>query len=251
MPKHPSLLKRRKTTFSVGLIVIDSKKKVYLIERHLPYKVEDYIFKNNKNKLQLYRQNLSKSILLANKLQMYNYDVDIDRFLSSTIFEDKYDFPRGQCQELTRTVFNNHEIPLTQIIEKYISTNLDTLLQRAWKEWFEETGLYITNWRFSSYFRYLKNVKAFLINFTGGDGFEYTQLFFVTFLYPNQNIRKRNVVPEYKVQVLDLREASKIFYVQDKLVSKSSFKNNVLDLMLNNYTEKCSYIRLLHRKKVL
>ncbi len=249
-PNFPS--KRKKTTFSVGLIVTDKSNNVYLIERYLPYAMEDYICKKKKHLLQFYKFNTKKAIELGKILQKQNYDVDIDRFIqisqsnSSLFFEDQFDFPRGQCNSLTKEA--SKYASAFVLFKEYIRQNLHILLRNAWREWFEETGLRIHGWSFDNFMLTLSEIKAVLVEFTGGDGYTYTQLYFVINL-DSQNVEFANCRREYKCILTNMNDAAKLLESQDACVSKTSFKTSVLHLLLTGFGyPKCNLTQILYYK---
>jgi hypothetical protein len=245
--------KRNKTTFSVGLIVTDNRKNVYLIERYLPYPMEDYIYKKRKHLLHLYKSEPARAVALAKCLQKVNYNVDLERFLkvvdrreNDVFFEDQFDFPRGQCKSLTKEVQKCFCFPT--LFEDFIQRYLHILLRNAWREWFEETGLRIKNWDFNTFMIGLSTLRAVLVEFIGGDGYTYTQLYFIIRL--DQEVVAGNRIPEFKCIIASIPDAAETMRLQDKCVAKESFKTQILHLLLNDFKKlsDCGFSRVMYYK---
>jgi hypothetical protein len=231
--------KRSRLSFSVGLVVIDNKSNVYLLERRLPYQLEKILYKR---KLLACESICNAELILdmCENLQKESYSRDIARFISSQkypqacYFEDQYDIPHGQSHALRKLL--NYRGEESHVL-RTISSNLKPLLIDAYREWTEETGLSITNFSIQQHVKDKMHIKAFILTFLGGDKILYTQLFFIVCLEYNQLVVSGTTRKEYayKTRVVKINEAINILRKQDYFVDKYSFKSLMLKCIRSQY----------------
>lgn len=134
---------KNKFSTAYGLLVITNDYRVVLIERTVPYCIQNYLV-----------QTFEKQEAI--KLPFDNFDrEDYHRFLNDQIFEDQWDIPHGQIASKKR-----------EKRKKGLGT--------AYREFCEETGFVLDTKRCKKY------VRSFVrIDFVACDNFEYTQFYYI------------------------------------------------------------------------
>lgn len=164
---------RRTNNFaeSYGLIVIVNKTQVVLIERTIPYVILQYLIVKRK-----------KTLDFADFLEHYlpkqrnEMKLDFRRYESGRPYEDQFDFPHGQKENVEKDPFSI-----------------------AFREFREETG-----YTFDIPLPLPPPSKT--IEFTGLDGFHYKQTFFVVHV---ASLRECPAVEEkhYSTHIVDISKA--------------------------------------------
>ena len=219
---------QNKFAVSYGLIVITKNNRVMLIQRKIPYCIQNfYVFLHDQGiQHDHYEQNpfyrlkdFFETIWLPNCSE--NDREDYFRFQNGKVFEDMYDYPHGQLA----TAKN--------------ARNRIQCFMNAYREFREETGF-----RFSFIKENIDQYPLVKINFKGCDEHKYTQFYFIvknvkdlcryryfdTFTKPFLSaIKIRNWKDDrlvYKSRLLSINEAVKLLQLQQHV--KIDFKHLLL-----------------------
>lgn len=206
---------------SYGLIVITKDKKTVILQRKIPYCVQDFLMKHTSLNINDYKETFFKSF---SKTLSVPVKLDYLRFVCGLEFEDQFDFPHGQIQ-LNSESFKN----IMSMIEK----NLDQgkrlfkclAFLTAVREFKEETG-----YSFDFHRKNIANLETKLINFIGLDNCLYKQLYFIVkvdTLKKCNNFKRDNF---YDPLLIDIETAVKLFEKQQLI--KCDGKDIILSKLL-------------------
>jgi len=242
-------IKRNKFSFSVGLIVFDHLKHVYILERTIPYCIESKLMKSgafcreftkfksfNLREIKNYCKN-DRDVYNNPDTQVYLNRFEANEKEDDSYYEDNFDIPHGQSKDKEfRNLFRN--IPSNKSIEstfsKILKEKIYILFKDAQREWNEETKHFITNWSVETCLNSEEEINCMLTEFLGCDGYVYTQLFFLVILKNNQKIIRANYNCGTKFDVvfktckIPINLAISKFQNQDNSVNKHSNKSYIL-----------------------
>jgi hypothetical protein len=247
-PPRKGVCVRTRFSCSVGLVIFDHDRNVYMLERFMPYSVQNHLMKMKLTEKvgplflnpEVHRNEI---INYCKHVYLETSDDDIIKYIDclyqnkDAFFEDKYELPHGQSRAFKR-------INDDQSLVDGISTVLKTSWKRLWKdgfrEWREECNAVIENFDINGYLEKLSYVDCFVLEFIGLDGVHYTQLYFALLLPPDHKIRrdkKELVNPNepYKVHSLSASHASTLFNTQDWILGKKTFKAQLIETFTNLY----------------
>lgn len=261
--------RRNRFSKSYGLVVFTRYPtlRVVIVERKIPYcltnrlvnKVKKQSFIKNLNSIDCDEKSpsktLSKSVIewIRNFIQSFQVDnqkdltgikpsdiKDFRNYKSGKMFEDKYDFPHGQMTRRTKTYLNEKIGKSENIQNKNYYVNLLTKFAgfiTAFVEFEEETGY---TFRFDSDM-VKHDVVEMVLKFRGLDGYFYEQHFFMVTVDKLEKMNKncvnrhRIVATEidreiYEAKFVEIEEAKKLFYEQERELQKVDLKHTLLCL---------------------
>lgn len=193
---------------SYGLVVVTKDKKTVIIQRKIPYCVQDFLMKNTSLNINNYHEAFFKQF--SNSWSVL-VKLDYLRFVYNLEFEDQFDFPHGQIQLNSRSL--KHIINTIQKNSDQGKKHLKSIaFMTAVREFKEETGYY-----FDFHSKNIANIKTKLISFIGLDNCLYKQLYFIVTvdkLKKSNNIKRDNY---FESLLIDIEEAVKLFKKQQHI----------------------------------
>ena len=265
---------------SYGLVVVtkNSPRKVMLVERKIPYCVHNILLskmtkiftntskcfdRSDKDWRCLVRCIVSEMLTECKKDTSLHDNVDFRRFEYGLVFEDQYDYPHGQMSTKTKKTLlsfikqeENVNSPMCQFLSKLAG------FITAFMEFEEETGY---TFRFD--FQTVLRLKTVVVPFTGLDGYDYLQKFFIlevdklqklirkhrpdnsnnqpTSKPLNQKCRKALIFREidkqtYEPRLIEIEKVVDLMLNQQKVLHKYDYKH-ILPILLTQtnkiYTE--------------
>lgn len=219
------MVKTNAFSTSYGVVVVTKDKKTVIIQRKIPYCVQDFLMKNKSLNINNYEESFYKNFSSS-----WNKSIKTDylQFKQNKEFEDQFDFPHGQLEcnkRLLRKLLQNNSEEDKNYFKKIAFLT-------AVREFKEETG-----YCFDFPRKNLANIEMICIKFTGLDNFSYTQIYFivkVNKLKECKNVKRDNY---YEPLFIDIKEAIKLLKKQQLI------KRDNKDVMLSNILMK------LERKK--
>lgn len=215
------MVKTNAFSTSYGLVVVTKDKKTVILQRKIPYCVQEFLMKNKSLNINNYKESFlkkfSKSLSVLIKL-------DYLRFVCGLEFEDQFDFPHGQIQ-LNSGSLNN--------IMNKIQSNSDQgkkhlkslAFLTAFREFKEETGYY-----FEFHHQNIANINTQLISFIGLDNCLYRQLYFIVTVDTLKKCKNFKRDHFYEPLLIDLEKAVKLFEKQQLI--KCDGKDSMLSKLL-------------------
>ena len=266
---------------SYGLVVLvkGSPEKVMFVERNIPYCVHNLLLKkmnsfisdkttSKNNDMDKINWTHSVRFIVKETLTTCKNDanlcnnIDFIRYKKGLIFEDQYDFPHGQMSAKSKRILFNYmnelyniektDVNEENLVVKPFTSPTCLFLKKiagfvtAFMEFEEETGF---TFRFD--FETILKLKTVQIQFTGLDGYDYLQNFYILEIDKVQKlIRKQssNKFRVYQNQTLWVSMNSKnrkrlIFREIDKITYKPRLieVNKAIDLIVNQQKELKKY----------
>lgn len=190
---------------SYGIVIITKDKKTVIIQRKIPYCVQDFLMKHTSLNINNYKEAFFKNFSNSSNVLV---KLDYLRFAYNLNFEDEFDFPHGQIQLNSRSW--KHIINTMQKNSDQGKRHLKSIaFLTAVREFKEETGYY-----FNFHHKNIANIKTKLISFIGLDNCLYKQLYFIVTvdkLKKSNNIKRDNF---FEPLLIDIEEAVELFKKQ-------------------------------------
>lgn len=182
-------MQHNKYVFSYGLIVETVDEKVVLIQRKVPYSVQNYLMQYNLNNLSQFDKTHFEKNWFSKHLS-FKMKIDYINYLENNNFEDKFDFPHGQ-------LINNNPF------------------KTACKEFNEETG-----YKFNHLIKVLGIER---VSFIGLDGCFYLQTFFKILVKSLTKIL--NIQDDiYETRIVDIKFAKQLLAAQQTIKKDNKHK---------------------------
>lgn len=207
------MVKTNAFSTSYGVVVVTKDKKTVIIQRKIPYCVQDFLMKNKSLNINNYEESFYKN---------FSKSWDYLRFAYNLEFEDQFDFPHGQLQfnkrslrKILSTTQNNSDESKNHFKKIAFLT--------AVREFKEETG-----YCFDFSPKNIANIDMQYISFIGLDNCLYEQIYFmvkVNKLKKCKNVKRDNF---YESHLIDIEKAVKLFKKQQLI------KRDGKDVMLSN-----------------
>lgn len=206
---------------SYGLVIVTKDKKTVILQRKIPYCVQDFLMKNKSLNINNYKESFMKSFATS-----WSVPVKLDylRFVCGLEFEDQFDFPHGQIQlnkKSLRRILSTIQMKSDQGKEDLKSLAFST----AVREFKEETG-----YCFDFHPKNIANVETQLICFMGLDNCFYKQLYFIVTVDKIKKCRNFKRDNYYDSFLIDIEKAVKLFEHQQliKCDGKDALLTNIL-----------------------
>lgn len=203
---------------SYGLIVITKDRKIVIIQRKIPYCIQDFLMKNKS-----YNINNYKDAFIKNSFPSLNLNMKFDyfRFVCGSEFEDQFDLPHGQMKlnistlkrfiRLTNNNFNKNCF-------KYHA------FMTAFREFKEETGF---SFKLNEK---IADLPTRIIEFRGLDNFLYKQIYFIITVNKLEKCKDIKVDNFYESIIIDITKALELFKNQQKI--KCDGKDKILSQLI-------------------
>ena len=208
--------KRNAFTESYGLIVLTKDKKIVLIQRKIPYCVQDFLMKNKSYTINNYHNAFIEQSFKSLNLNM---KFDYIQFVCGSEFEDQFDLPHGQM-ELPNGITEKQIIKLANNKNYLIRYAFNTAL----REFKEETGYS---------FKLNKNIADLpiqTIKFIGLDNFFYRQTYFIVTVDKLEKCKDIKGDHFYEPIIIDITKAFELFKNQQPI--KCDGKDKILSQLM-------------------
>lgn len=212
---------------SYGLVVITKDKKTVIIQRKIPYCVQDYLMKNKSLNMNNYIDSFIKKFFPS---LSFSLKLDFLCYCWGFEFEDQFDFPHGQLQiksgllkDIMSTMQKNSDEGKKQLKTLAYLT--------AVREFKEETG-----YSFDFHRKNIDNIKTELISFVGLDNCQYQQLYFIVHVDKLKKCKNFKRDAYYNPLIMKIEKAVKLFENQQNI--KRDGKDVMLSKILNQELKK-------------
>lgn len=209
---------------SYGIIVVTKDKKTVIIQRKIPYCVQDFLMKNKSLNINNYQESFLKNFLKSLSAPL---KYDYLRFVCNLDFEDQYDFPHGQLQ-LNSKSFKKTLHKIENKSDQRTKDLKALAFSTAFREFKEETG-----YCFDISPKKIANLDTQLVRFIGLDNYSYTQLYFIVKVNKLKKCKNFKRDSFYNPLLIDIHKAVKLLEKQQRI--KCDGKDKLLANILKQF----------------